>query len=232
MKYHIFGLLFCFCMTSLQAQQGGMEGSTTQPSGTIQTMKPYEPPKTQKKPSETQAPPPSTVNIPMVTNKLTYFHPGILILQDKQWEGSDDLLNLSANIGTYATIVKPEDLKISLTEDQVLARVNALFSQNQIAPYTLTPTDQPPLPAFQVEILIYPFEGYYAAAVEAHLFESVTLKRFTLDLGMAYEAITWEKRNLVVGPAEQMPAYILNTVEEITKSFLESYQVFKKLSKK
>lgn len=187
--------------------------------------------KTEKK-SRTSLVTPGPVRMPqLVPQTLTYFHPGILVYQDEEWQGSDHLLNLTNNIGVYVTILKPEGETLDISEAQVKKMVEEIFVGAKINPKTLNYKDQPPLPAFEVEILIYPVEKGYVACCDGRLFESVTLSRFVLDEGMAFQAITWEKRTLIVGPKNKFLEQLTTNIHEIVGAFADRYKAYVKLKR-
>lgn len=166
-----------------------------------------------------------------IPKSLDYFHPGILVFKDGTWQGSDYLLNLSQNIGVYISILKPQNETLEITEEQIKKSVEEVFAKANIKPFTLAYEHQAPFPAFEVEILVYPIEKGYTACCNGRLFESVTLPRITLDEGMVFEAITWEKRSLIVGPQAKFAEQLLANVKEIAEAFTERFQAHEKMTK-
>jgi hypothetical protein len=140
-------------------------------------------------------------------------------------------LNLSKNIGVYVHIIKPDNAKISITEEQVKKAVEDIFKTVNIIPQTLAAEGEPPLPAFDIQILAYPIEKGFTVAIDGRLFESVVLQRFHLDQGMFFEAITWEKKTLQVGPTISIDEQILKSVQEIANSFAERYKAYEEIRK-
>ncbi len=164
----------------------------------------------------------------LVAEVASYLHPGVLFFQNGAWEGGDHLLNLTNNIGVYVTIVKPEGDPFPLTEEQLKKIVDDQFKAVKINPVTLAVQGEPPLPAFQIQILAYPIEKGYVVACEGRLFESVTLKRVILDAGLAFQAITWEKKSLQVGPTDKIGEQIIGCVGDIAQSFAERFDAYEK----
>lgn len=232
-------------LTLLTTREGFAQGKTIGPTPTKMTTttkispqidqsshleKPIPPPVKQK-PSSTVLPavakPPEEV--PQHAN---YLHPGILVNMNNRWEGSDHLLNLSNHIGVYVEIIKPQNITLEhVSQDQLQKEVEAIFNQANIKPLTLAPVGKPPLPAFEIEIFVYPIERGYVICCEGRLFESVILERFKMDSNMAFQAVTWEKQNLVVSPASQFTDQITKTVKEIADAFVERFQAYEKLKK-
>ncbi len=165
---------------------------------------------------------------PLIPQQASYLHPGVIVFRNNAWEGGDHLLNLTNNIGIYVTIVKPEGDQLDVTEDQLKKLVEEIFKGVNINPVTLAAAGQPPLPAFQIQVLAYPIDKGYVAACEGRLFESVTLQRFILDPAMAFQAITWEKKSLQVGPTSKIAEQIQNSVAEIAQSFAERFDAYER----
>lgn len=177
------------------------------------------------------APPPRIQPPPLVSKQAVYFHPGILVNRAGTWEGSDHLLNLSSNIGVYAKLLKPEGEALDITEQQIQKEVASIFTNFSISPNILIPEWKPPLPIFQIEILLYPIEKGYVACCEGRLFESVNLERFKLDPNMAFQAITWEKQTLIVGPKKQFSEQLMNSVREIAEDFGDRFRAYETIKK-
>ena len=146
--------------------------STTKSSSEIQGMGQYERPKAA--PSEQKAVLPAPVKPPPeVPQHADYLHPGILVNLNGTWEGSDHLLNLSSNIGVYVKMIKPEEEALDISEKELQKEVQSIFADAAIKPLTMAAVGKPPLPAFEIEVFVYPIEKGYAAFVEGRLFESV-----------------------------------------------------------
>jgi hypothetical protein len=229
-----FSSIFSFMIATTafgQLPQAKMS-SSTQPSSTIKGMEHMEPIKQQPTPppSQTTLPPPLQTPVSVV-QQAHYLHPGILVFLNGGWEGSDHLLNLTNNIGVYVTILKPESEALEVTDLQIQKEVEAIFANANIKPQTLAPQGKPPLPAFQIEIFVYPIERGYAASCQGRLFESVILERFKMDPNMAFQAITWEKQHLIVSPKEQFAEQLVKTVQDIVTTFIERFQAYEKMKK-
>ncbi len=204
-------------------------GSSIKSSSRIETMKPLEKPKgTSTKSSSANLPLP--VKSPTMRSlQAKYFHPGILVFRRGEWEGSDHLLNVSKNIGVYVSVLKPEKDPLAVTDDQIKKQVVSIFERARIKPQILVAEGEAPLPFFELEILIYPVARGYVACIDGRLFESVTLKRFNLDPDMAFQAITWEKRTLIVGPKTKFLDQLNEAVQDIANAFAERYEVYERL---
>jgi len=197
----------------------------------IEPLKAREPlsrPSTPSKPTQAVTLP---VNIPAprVTANAFYFYPGLIVNRQGSWRGGDNLLNLSSNIGIYFTISKPESTLLEIDQQQLKAACESIFQQAGINPKILVAPDQPPLPFFEFQILIYPIKEGYVASCEGRLFESVGLKRIELDsTNMAFQAVTWQKSTLIVSPTDKIHAQIKLNVENIAQTFAGVYQAFER----
>jgi hypothetical protein len=218
--YFLTFFMFFYWASVLDAQMS----STIQQPTSIEPLKPVE----QKK-APSQEARHHKIPLPTETAKiLNYFHPGVLVYEAGQWQGTDHLLNLTNQIGVYVEVLRPGDDKLGISEEKIQSQVASLFNSAGVKPMTVGLADQPPLPAFQIKIFLYPIDRGYAAYCEGRLFESVNLKRFDLDPGMAFEAITWERQSLIVAPTDKTIELIDKQVNEIVSSFLEIFQFFDK----
>lgn len=156
----------------------------------------------------------------------TYFHPGLMIRREGEWEGNDNLLNISSDIGVNVQIIKPENENIKVNEAQIKSKVEAIFGKGKINPSTIADVKGPPLPFYQIKLFIYPIDRGYAVFCEGRLFESVTLQRFKFDPSMAFQAVTWQRETLLVTPTDRLGDDIMKQVEDITTQFVEIYKYF------
>lgn len=212
-----------------EIQQSKMETSI-KPSAEIEGLGKYERPK---------APPPSNVVLPPpvqptreVPQHAEYLHPGILVNVGRGWEGSDHLLNLPHNIGVYIKILKPELGNLEINEQELQRQIETIFGEADIKPLTIAASGKPPLPAFEIEIFIYPIEKGYAAFLDGRLFESVVLDRFNMDSNMAFQAITWEKQNLIISPKDKFGEQLSKAAEDIALAFVERYIAYERLKQR
>lgn len=208
--------------------------STIQSSSTIQTLQ--QTPLKNESENKAKPPAPKPAFVPVkppefVPQQADYLHPGILVNISGKWEGGDHLLNISSNIGVYVSMIKPENEVLGINDIQIKKEIENIFTLANIKPQILAIAGKPPLPAFEIEIFIYPIEKGYVACCSGRLFESVILERFKMDTNMAFQAITWEKQNLIVSPKEQFDAQLTKTIQDIAKTFAERYQAYEKIKK-
>lgn len=206
--------------------------SSTKSTSTIEPLKKLErtaPNEETQKPAPPLPPPPKPV---LSAEQALYFYPGIVVNQGGVWQGGDDLLNLSHNIGLYINIVKPDNDNLVVDTTQLRALVEDLFKKATITPVILVAPGQAPLPFFQIQLLIYPIAKQgYVASCEGRLFEAVNLPRIQISAtNMAFQAVTWQTSTLLVSPVSKINDQIRLHVENIAKAFIESYQAFNKSS--
>jgi hypothetical protein len=168
---------------------------------------------------------------PMPAATVNYFYPGLVVFREGGWQGGEHLYNLTNNISVYVEIIKPETEELGINGEEIKQKIEGLFRENGINPFTLSEFNQPPLPFFRVEILVYPLQGGYAASCHATLFESVNLKRFNLEQGTAFQAITWEKKSLLIFPKDDAKNFIEKGVLEMAQSFIERFQFYDRIRK-
>lgn len=217
---------------NLQAEVTPSKMETSiRPSSKIEEMKYLE----KKQPAS--APPHTTQSLPVNVKPhfvehvhgADYLHPGILVYLNDKWEGSDHLLNLTNNISVFVTILKPEDVLLEITNAQLQTEIEKIFQEANIKPKTLVEVGKPPLPAFEIEIFVYPIDKGYVACCDGRLLESVILERFKMDSNMAFQAITWEKQSLIVSPKAQFGEQITKNVQDIAHAFVERFKTYEKL---
>ncbi len=211
--------------SSINTSSGGSApGSQASTSGMEKLERP-----TPRVPTTTLKMPSMGVAPTLVEKQADYFHPGILVLRKGVWEGSDHLYNLTKNIGVYVSIIKPEELTLNFTSDDIKKGIQEIFQKVDINPMSKVPSNQPALPSFEVEILIYPIERGFVASVSGNLFEPVTLDRVKLDEDMVFQAITWAKQTLIVGPKSKFNDQLINAVSDIANSFADRFETYEKL---
>lgn len=155
--------------------------------------------------------------------------PGIVGLRNGQWVGSDNLYNVSSNISVYVEMIYPENQKIFFNEGELKAKVQAIFTKGGITPFALHQPETPALPLFHVLIMLNQVEPCIMASCSCRLFEAVTIKRAIFDEGITFQAITWEKQDLIASGKQDFTALIEKTVEEFATEFVERFKYFQNL---
>lgn len=158
-----------------------------------------------------------------------YTHPGIVVSQDGKWVGSDHLLNLSNKIDVIVEILKPETTKLPFTEESLEQRIEAAFKKKDFETSASRTSAMPHIPFFNVLLVIYPIEKGYVGLVDGRLMESIDPKRVKLEKNTDFQAITWEKKTLVVAPTDEFEGIINKTIDDILATFFERFEFFEKL---
>lgn len=203
---------------------------------------PSSPSSVSKKPTSTpfpKPPPQQEINLPRPRippppvpareEIIPFTLPGIVGLKDGQWVGSDNLYNLRPDISIYVEIVKQEDQHFDLSEDQIRARIQDVFSRANIAPRALIMPGEPALPLFHVLLMFSSVDQCLTASCTCRLFEQVTLKRVIQEEGITFQAITWEKQNLISASKKDFYQLLDKTIDDIAQSFVDRFQYFQNL---
>lgn len=238
MKFSLFSIFLGYASFLMAAGQDPVNpapmNSTVNPSADMRINESASEKKKEDKKKQSVASPeiPPPVKLPQqVARVASYFHPGILVFQEGAWLGSDQLLNVPKNIGVYLTVVKPEDLKLEISENTLRVHAEEVFQKNGIKTQTLAFEGAPPLPAFEIEVFVYPIQKGFVASLNGRLFESVSIDRFKLDPNMAFQAITWEKQSLLVAPTEQFSAELEKSIKDIAETFAERFRSYQKIDR-
>ncbi|MBA3721655.1 MAG: hypothetical protein H0W88_04565 [Parachlamydiaceae bacterium] len=234
-KCFISSLLMIFVCNILQAQgSSSMGSSTVTPATSIQS----QPLPSLTQPGAQNAQKTSTPQAPIdlgkraslartpVPQTASYFHPGALVYNGGRWEGNDNLLNLSSNIGVYVEILKSPQDPIQISQEQLQQEVIEIFNKSNIHPAAMVIGNHPALPVFQIKLFVYPLEKGYAAYCEGRLFESVNPIRFNLDQGMAFQAITWQRQSLFIEPKDKIVAVIQQQVGRMAQGFADLFRAY------
>ena len=96
-----------------------------------------------------------------------------------------------------------------------------------MAPEDSAYSSTPGIPFFDILVVVYPIEKGYVALVDgARLFEAVDPLRVHLEKGTTFQAITWEKKTLVVAPEEDFEETVEKTIDDIVNTFFERFRIF------
>lgn len=227
MKKIIFSIFFVFLLGDslhLSADLPGKPPSSINKS----TVNPF-----QKPPPVKEAPGqhPRMPRAPTAVKEIgvPFLLPGIVGLKNGQWAGSDNLYNLRPDIGIYVELVMPEDQKFDINEHNIKERVEGIFSKAGINPVALREQGEPALPLYHVLIMLNQVDQCLTASCSCRLFESVTLKRVILEQGITFQAITWEKQDLISAAHKDFYSFLDKTIEDFTVSFVERFQYFQNL---
>ena len=151
-----------------------------------------------------------------------FYHPGMIWVQNGQWVGADNFTNISKTMALQVNLIKPGEMPSPVNEETIRSKIAAVFGQSGIN-LMQGAGDQgmPPLPLFEMQVMIFPVKDGYAAACFSHLFEEAPPRRLRLVEGEIFQAITWQQANLVVSPLEGFEKLLLETVDTIARSFVK-----------
>lgn len=150
-----------------------------------------------------------------------YFHPGTIFFRDDKWHGVDNLLNLPKNFEIQVNIIKSDDITISIDNAFLEGKVQAIFSEAGFSKELSISKISPPLPFFNIVVMIFKYKDGYAAGITSRLFESVQLKRIQIESGGVFQAITWEKTGLIVAKKEEFDNLLSATIMGIVTEFVQ-----------
>lgn len=146
-----------------------------------------------------------------------FYYPGVLSPKEGNWVGSDNFVNLSKGIPVQVNFIKSEGAEISFTQEKFQTLITQIFDRGNISSSS---NANPPLPFFNLLVLIFPTEDGLAASCEGRLFEKVSLDRVHFK-DEVFQAITWVQSNLVVGSTEEFEGLLTTTIEGIANSFIK-----------
>lgn len=160
-----------------------------------------------------------------------YTAPGVATLQGGQWVGSEHLFNLSPDLGIYVEVVKPAEVNVEINTASIKDRIAAILRNSGFQPRLSLFADRSPLPFFHILIMLNPIEKGFVAYCTGRLFEEVQLMRTHLKVGITWQAITWEKQELIIFPTEQLQEQIDKTMQVITTAFGDRYKSYQNMPK-
>lgn len=163
-----------------------------------------------------------------LTTSITTPHSiaGIVGQANGEWVSSDHLYNLKPNMSVYVEVIYPEGKNFQVNEEALTAQVENILRAGGISMPALHALDEPSLPLFNVVVTVNAIEQTMFANVECRLFESVELKRVILDPGITFQAITWQKEELIGALQPDFNATLNQSVQELTKDFVERFNHF------
>lgn len=170
--------------------------------------------------------PPGAEEVAPAAYTEPYIHPGVMVSKDSVWKGYDNLLHLGNDISLSVSIITPEGMEFPVDEKTIFNNLANNLAASGINVVRAKGLEKPSLPMFSLLILVYPLADGYSAFIEGRLMEAVDLKRLALSKDAIYQAITWEQKNLIVSNARQFDDMLLQTVDQIGKSFTERYAFF------
>lgn len=151
-----------------------------------------------------------------------YTAPGVATLQGSQWVGTEHLYNLSKDLGVTVEIIKPASSSLPFNEGILLSKVFELLRQAGINPRPAgVMTKNTPLPFLHILVMVNPIENGFVAYCAARIFEEVQNKRVYLKPEIVWQAMTWEKQELIVSPNETFQQEVESTLNLLIKQLIE-----------
>lgn len=211
--------------SSLMAQTQSSKPTQSKPSSASPSLipRPAETPKKTEKQFQMKTPPAKKEG---PTGPLNYFSPGIIGFKGGEWVGYDQLLSLGQEIDVIVELVKPSIATFNLTEDQVKHWVEERFKKYAITPDPNIKKFHAPLPSYHILIMVYPLDKQFVAYISGRLLESVKPERVKIPEGTIFQAITWERQNLIRAASKDTFNEIQRHVLLITDDFLGKYNYF------
>lgn len=180
----------------------------------------------QPPPPKHEAPPPKPEEHPVVLQSI-FASPGVVELRGNQWVGSEHLFNLSNSIGIYVEVVQPPGQTSEVTESLLKSLVSEVFSNGGLSSRTSFMSGKSPLPFFHVLVMLQPIEKGFAVYCAGRLFEEVDVHRVHLRGNLTWQAITWEKQELLIFAEGQMKEQVSESIRKIATAFVERFKSYK-----
>lgn len=169
------------------------------------------------------------VKVPSHFEEPTYLFPGLVARYGREWVGSDYLYDMPVNIGVIVEVVLPDGKPIDINPMALKQQISGIFAKIGINPDAEALGPKPPLPFFHVLILAYPTDTKYVAYVSGRLFEEVKIDRLHFEPNGVWQAITWEKQDLVITSPSQFNDQLTKTVDSIGEAFIDRIRFFQEL---
>jgi hypothetical protein len=147
----------------------------------------------------------------------------------RQWVGSDYLYQMPGHIGVVVEVVHSTEQDLPIDEAGIKQAIMNLFYDNGIVPEALATANQPPLPFLHILILTSEVEKQTVAAVAARFFEKVSIDRFEFIPPGVWQAITWERQDLVIAPRVQLAGEVQRTAMGLATNFVDQINYFLEL---
>jgi hypothetical protein len=159
-----------------------------------------------------------------------YTEPGITGMRDGKWVGSDNLFNLSQDLGLAIDIIIPEGKTIPITKEEVKESLVTLFDKSKINLKSTFSSREAATPFLNLMLMVYPVPQGYVAFVGCRLFEEATLKRAELAPGITWQVITWQRETLIVSNPEELKSIVEKTIKELSQEFIDRFKHFEMMS--
>lgn len=152
-----------------------------------------------------------------------YTHPGVVLFNDGEWQGSDNIYNISNNISIGVELIVPDEAAFPLRAETIKNRLKSAFQSAGITPVAVMSGNKPPLPFFNVVILAQSINKGYAIYCAANLLEEVDVKRVRLEQGV-WQAITWDRQHLIITSNEEASFHVNKCIDDIAMAFVKLFR--------
>jgi len=153
-----------------------------------------------------------------------YFYPGVMSESNGRWFGTDNFLNLPKTLAVQVNFLKSGEAPLPFSQEKFQSTVMQSLEEKGVHISLEGSGNKPPLPLFNLVILILPAKDGFAASCQGRLLEHVELSRIRLEKGAYFQAITWEQSNLVVGPEEEFERLLSDAIGTIIDNFAKRFK--------
>lgn len=215
----------------IPTSQTSASGSTGQSSTLTQQVYP-QPAQPSSTTQQGQAPTQNPVFIQLPTLPLQsvsppdLLSPGLATIKKNKWTTSDYFQDLPEAIGVKVEILKPKDRYIPLSESVLEGKVQQIFQNAGITPYSILLPCEPPLPFFHITVMAYPCERRCIGSVIAQLYEKGAPDRIKEEVNGIWQIITWQRQTLVSVACEEFNREITETIEVMANDFADTFKRF------
>ena len=202
--------------------QGMSQGTKPSDFKTGQPKPVQAPPKPLKvEPKNKELPNAALKKAEVIPTRQIFTFPGLIGIENGNWAESENLYNLPKGIEIYVELVKPDSLELPFDTHAISKQIREIFIKDRLTPVSTAPLSDPALPLYHVLIFVDKLDRAMVLYISCRLFEGVKLDRLSLPKHFVFQAITWEKQNMVVASPADIPKQLESNLQEMTQSFLQ-----------
>lgn len=149
--------------------------------------------------------------------------PGLGTINNGKWYVTDFFYNLPPNIGVNVQIIRPPNKYVPLSESLLERKITAIFQDGGVTPTANALPCEPPLPVYSVTVMAYPCERRCVGVITVQLYEVVQPQRIDEDLSGVWQAVTWERQQLVASSCDDFAQEVESTITNMTLAFVDRY---------
>ncbi|CDZ81664.1 hypothetical protein BN1013_02200 [Candidatus Rubidus massiliensis] len=153
--------------------------------------------------------------------KETYAFPGMVGFQGGRKVVSENIFNLNLPIAVTVEVIKPQGKTIAIEEGVLTNFINRTLNEQGIQ------TGGQGTPLLHLLVFVNEVENIGFAYMGLRLLESVKMDRILLPKDFYFQAITWEKQDLIAASQQDLETEVQKSAQDLLKSFIERYQYFK-----